>query len=40
MSEAFEVKASVRHIPIAAQKVRLVCDVVRGKDAEEALAIL
>lgn len=40
MAEAFEVKASVRHIPISVQKVRLVCDVVRGKDAGEALATL
>jgi len=40
MAEAFEVKASVRHIPISVQKVRLVCDVIRGKDADDALATL
>ncbi|MBK8985200.1 MAG: 50S ribosomal protein L22 [Chloroflexi bacterium] len=40
MAEAFEVKASVHHIPIAVQKVRLVCNVVRGKNADEALATL
>jgi large subunit ribosomal protein L22 len=40
MAEAFEVKAVAKHIQISAQKVRLVVDVVRGKDAEEALDIL
>lgn len=40
MAEAFEVKAMAKHIPISPQKVRLVLDVVRNKDAEEALDIL
>lgn len=40
MADIFEVKASARHIPISAQKVRLVLDSVRGKGAEEALDIL
>ncbi|NIP22221.1 MAG: 50S ribosomal protein L22 [Phycisphaerae bacterium] len=40
MAEAFEVKAVAKHIQISPQKVRLVVDVVRGKDAEEALDIL
>jgi large subunit ribosomal protein L22 len=40
MAEAFEVKASARHIQISPQKVRLVVDVVRGKDAGEALDVL
>ncbi|MCA9938917.1 MAG: 50S ribosomal protein L22 [Anaerolineales bacterium] len=40
MIEAFEVKAVARHIGISPQKVRLVIDTVRGKDAEEALEIL
>ncbi len=40
MAEVFEVKAVARHIPISAQKVRLVVDLVRGKGAEEALDIL
>jgi large subunit ribosomal protein L22 len=40
MAEAFEVKASARHIQISPQKVRLVVDVVRGKSAGEALDIL
>ncbi len=35
-----EVKASARGLPISAQKVRLVCDQVRGKDADQALTIL
>lgn len=40
MIEAFEVKAIARHIGISPQKVRLVIDTVRGKDADEALEIL
>jgi large subunit ribosomal protein L22 len=40
MAEAFEVKAVARHIQISAQKVRLVVDTVRGKDADEALDTL
>jgi large subunit ribosomal protein L22 len=40
MAEAFEVKASTRHVPISPQKVRLVCDAVRGKNADEALDTL
>jgi len=35
-----EVKAHARSLPISAQKVRLVCDQVRGKDADQALTIL
>jgi len=35
-----EVKAFARGLPISPQKIRLVCDKVRGKDAEQALAIL
>ena len=35
-----EVKASSMSLPISAQKVRLVCDQVRGKDADQALTIL
>ena len=40
MAEAFEVKAVARHIPISAQKVRLVLDTIRGKDASEAMDLL
>jgi large subunit ribosomal protein L22 len=40
MAEAFEIKASTRHVPVAPQKIRLVCDVVRGKGAEDALDTL
>ena len=40
MAEAFEVKAVARYLQISPQKVRLVVDAVRGKDAEEALDIL
>jgi large subunit ribosomal protein L22 len=40
MAELFEVKAVARHIPIAPRKVRLVVDVVRGMNAEQALDTL
>ncbi|MEW5985775.1 MAG: 50S ribosomal protein L22 [Chloroflexota bacterium] len=40
MAEAFEVRAVARHIPISTQKVRLVLETVRGKNAAEALDIL
>ncbi len=40
MAEAFEVKAVARHLQISPQKVRLVVNVVRGKDAEKALEML
>jgi large subunit ribosomal protein L22 len=35
-----DIRASVRYLPISAQKLRLVCDQVRGRDVEEALTIL
>jgi large subunit ribosomal protein L22 len=35
-----EVKAYASSLPISAQKIRLVCDQVRGKDADQALTIL
>jgi large subunit ribosomal protein L22 len=40
MAEACEVKAVARFIQISPQKVRLVVDLVRGKDADQALDIL
>lgn len=40
MEERFEVKAMAKHVAITPQKVRLVVDAVRGKDAQEALDIL
>ncbi|PID86100.1 MAG: 50S ribosomal protein L22 [Chloroflexi bacterium] len=40
MAEAFEVKASIRHVPVSPQKIRLVCNEIRGKGAEEALNML
>lgn len=40
MAEAFEVKASTQHVPVSPQKIRLVCNVVRGKNAEDALDTL
>jgi large subunit ribosomal protein L22 len=40
MAEAFEVRAVAKHIPISPQKVRLVVDTVRGKDAAAALDLL
>ncbi|MCC7208532.1 MAG: 50S ribosomal protein L22 [Anaerolineae bacterium] len=35
-----EVRAFARSLPVSPQKIRLVCDQVRGKDADQALAIL
>jgi large subunit ribosomal protein L22 len=40
MAEAFEVRAVAKHIPISPQKVRLVLDSVRNKDAQTALNTL
>jgi large subunit ribosomal protein L22 len=36
----FDVRAAVRHVRMSPQKVRLVIDQVRGRDAQEALALL
>ena len=38
MSE--DIRAHARNIPLSAQKVRLVVDLIRGKDAMEALSVL
>ena len=35
-----EVRAITRYLPISPQKLRLVCDKVRGMDAEEAMIVL
>ena len=35
-----EIQARVKNIPYSAQKVRLVLDLVRGKDVQEALTVL
>ncbi|MEM6281135.1 MAG: 50S ribosomal protein L22 [Chloroflexota bacterium] len=35
-----EVRAHTKYLPISSQKLRLVCDQVRGMDAEEALIVL
>ncbi|MCS6994142.1 MAG: 50S ribosomal protein L22 [Anaerolineales bacterium] len=35
-----DIRAYLRFLPISAQKVRLVVDLVRGKDANEALDLL
>ncbi len=35
-----EIKSQNRKVQVSAQKARLVCDLVRGKDVDEALAIL
>jgi large subunit ribosomal protein L22 len=35
-----DVRAKTRHLPISAQKLRLVCDQVRGMDADQALVVL
>lgn len=37
---AHDIKAHLRFLPLSAQKVRLVVDVVRGKDAVKAIDIL
>ncbi len=35
-----EIRAFARDLPISPQKIRLVCDEVRGKDADQAITIL
>jgi len=35
-----EVRAITKHLPISPQKLRLVCDQVRGMDAEQAIIVL
>lgn len=35
-----DVRAVARYLPISAQKMRLVCDQVRGMDADQALTVL
>jgi large subunit ribosomal protein L22 len=35
-----DIRAKARHIPVSAQKTRLVIDLVRGKDVMEALQVL
>jgi large subunit ribosomal protein L22 len=35
-----DVRAVARYLPISAQKMRLVCDQVRGMDADQALIVL
>ena len=35
-----DIRAKARHIPISAQKARLVIDLVRGKDVVDALEVL
>jgi large subunit ribosomal protein L22 len=35
-----DIKAKASHIPVSAQKARLVVDLVRGKDVVEALEVL
>jgi large subunit ribosomal protein L22 len=35
-----DIHAQLRHLPLSAQKVRLVVDLVRGKSANEALELL
>lgn len=40
MAEAFEIRAVARHISITPQKARLVVDMVRGMEAEDALDML
>lgn len=40
MEETFEVQAIAKYIHMSPQKVRLVVDMVRGKDVDEALNVL
>ncbi len=40
MAEVFEVKAVAKHIPISPRKMRMVVDVVRGMNADQALDTL
>jgi large subunit ribosomal protein L22 len=40
MAEALDIWATARYVPMSAQKVRLVIDMVRGQKATEALDIL
>ena len=40
MADVFEIKAVAKHIPISPRKVRMVVDVVRGMNAEQALDTL
>jgi large subunit ribosomal protein L22 len=40
MADTPDVRASARFIPVAPQKVRLVVDLIRGRDATQALQIL
>lgn len=40
MAEVFEITAKLRYLQISPQKVRLVVDAVRGKNADEALNML
>jgi large subunit ribosomal protein L22 len=35
-----DVRATARYLPLSAQKMRLVCDQVRGMDADQALVVL
>lgn len=35
-----DVRATARYLPISPQKMRLVCDQVRGMDADQALTVL
>ena len=35
-----EVRAKSKHLPISPQKLRLVCDQVRGMDVDQALTVL
>lgn len=35
-----DVRATARYLPISARKMRLVCDQVRGMDADQALTVL
>ena len=40
MEERMETKAHVKHIRISPRKVSIICDLIRGKDTKQAIAIL
>ncbi len=40
MVDSFDIRAQVRYLPMSPQKVRLVLDLIRGMDVNEALHVL
>ena len=40
MHSTMEAKAYLRYVRISPRKIQIVCDLIRGKDAQTAMAIL